>query len=66
MTWTDTADFSEDFALDWGMTSETRQDLQGRINILLDDIANVVAKLKNDKYTTTQIAALIREFEIEP
>ena len=31
--WKDAADFAQDFALDWGMTTETRNDLAERVEI---------------------------------
>lgn len=36
-TWKDAADFAQDFAESWGMTSETRTDLQERVAIFVAD-----------------------------
>jgi len=66
LIWKDAADFSNDFALDWGMTTETRNDLTSRLNAFLQTIAAAVEELGSGKYTSTKTPAqLIRGFESE-
>lgn len=50
MTWETPQEFAQELALDWGMTTETRDDIAGRVEIFATDHSNMVRADRDRAY----------------